>query len=296
MRKGILGEEREVRLGGGTLRYREAGEGETIVFVHGVMVNGTLWRRVAEHLGGRYRCVVPDLPLGGHSLPMPEGSEVGPRGVALLLAEFMEALDLDDVTLVGNDTGGAICQILISERPERIGRLVLTNCDAYEAFFPWPFRPLQYAARLFGERFVGGLAWVLRARAAQRLLLWTVSKRRAEDATLDAYFGSLLRDARVRRDLARFLRDVSSRYTLRAARAFPGFRLPVLIAWGDEDIFFSLRLARRLRQDFPDAVLKVISGSRAFVPEDRPDRLAEEIEAFVRSNAENAPSGMMEQA
>ncbi len=278
-----MGEEREVRLRGGTVRYREAGEGRTILFVHGVMVNGLLWRGVVTRLGGRYRCVVPDLPLGGHFVPLAEGVDIGPRGVAALVAEFMEALDLRDVVLVGNDTGGAICQILISEHPERVGRLVLTNCDAYEAFFPWSFRFVQYGARLFGEWFVGGLARVLRARAAQRLLMWTVSKRRAEVQVLDAYFGPLLRDAGVRRDLARFLRGVSSRHTLRAARAFPGFRRPVLIAWGDRDVLFPLRLARRLQRDFPDAVLKIVPGSRAFVPEDAPERLAEEIEEFLLS-------------
>ena len=276
-----MGEEREVQLDGGTVRYRETGEGKPVVFVHGLLVNGSLWREVVGYLGGRYRCVVPDLPLGGHSVPMPRDADAGPRGVANLVADLMEALDLRDVVLVGNDTGGAICQVLVSERPERVGRLVLTNCDAYEAFFPWPLRPFQYGARLFGERFAGGLAWVLRARASQRLLLWTVSKRRVEAATLDAYFAPLLRDVGVRRDLTRFLRGVSNRYTLRAARAFSGFRRPVLIAWGDEDFFFPLRLARRLQRDFPDAVLKVVSGSRAFVPEDQPERLAEEIEAFL---------------
>ena len=281
----MLGEEREVRLRGGTVRYRETGEGETLVFVHGVFVNGLLWRKVVGHLGGRYRCIVPDLPLGGHAVALPDDADGGPRGVAALVAEFMEALDLRDVVLVGNDTGGAICQILISEHPERVGRLVLTNCDAYEAFFPWPLRPLQYGARLFGERFAGGLAWVLRARAAQRLLLWTVSKSRGETATLDAYFEPLIRDAGVRRDLARFMRGVSNRHTLQAARSFSSFRKPVLIAWGDEDFFFPMRLARRLQRDFPDAVLKPVLGSRAFVPEDRPESLVEEIEAFLLSSA-----------
>ncbi|WP_207955805.1 alpha/beta fold hydrolase [Rubrobacter marinus] len=218
------------------------------------------------------------------------GSRRRAAGVAVIVAEFMEALDLRDVVLVGNDTGGAICQILISEHPERVGRLVLTNCDAYEAFFPWPFRFVQYGARLFGERFVGALARVLRARAAQRLLMWTVSRRRAEEQVLDAYFGPLLRDSGVRRDLARFLRGVSGRHTLRAARTFPGFRRPVLIAWGDRDLLFPLRLARRLQRDFPDAVLKIVPGSRAFVPEDAPERLAEEIEAFIPSEDESGGS------
>jgi pimeloyl-ACP methyl ester carboxylesterase len=123
----------------------------------------------------------------------------------------------------------------------------------------------------------------MRSRAAQRLLLKTVAKRRMDEATLDAYFTPLLTDAGVRRDMTRFLRQVSKRYTLEAAKSFPGFRRPVLIAWGEDDLFFLKKYARRLQHDFPDARLEFLPNSRAFVPEDRPGRLAELIGAFVRS-------------
>lgn len=275
------GEVREVGLEGGTIRYRDEGDGPVLVFVHGILVNGALWRDVVARLSGRYRCVVPDLPLGGHSVPMSEGADLTPRGVARLVAEFMEALDLRDVTLVGNDTGGAICQVVISHHPERIGRLILTNCDAYEAFFPLPLSPFHHGPRLFGERFVGLVAWLLQARPAQRALTWTVSRRRAEPSTLDAHFGPLTRSAGVRRDLTKFLRSVSNRYTLEAARSFPQFRRPVLIAWGENDPFFSMNLARRLQRDFSDARLERIPGSRAFVPEDQPERLAGLVAEFA---------------
>jgi pimeloyl-ACP methyl ester carboxylesterase len=149
---------REARLGGGVIRYREVGTGPTLAFVHGILANGTLWRDVVSQLSGRFRCIVPDLPLGGHSVPMLPEADMSPAGVARMVAgmvaDLMETLDVRDVTLVGNDTGGAICQIVISNYPERVGRLVLTNCDAYEAFFPALLRLIQYAARLFGTRFV----------------------------------------------------------------------------------------------------------------------------------------------
>jgi pimeloyl-ACP methyl ester carboxylesterase len=248
--------------------------------VHGILANGTLWRDVVAILSGRFRCIVPDLPLGGHSVPMRPEADLTPRGVARIVAGLMEELDLRDVTLAGNDTGGAICQIVISEHPERVRRLVLTNCDAYEAFFPTFLEPIRYAARLFGARFVDLLAWTLRARFAQRTLFKTVAIRHIDDATLDAYSGRFMQDAGVRRDLARFLRGVSRRYTLEAARSFPDFGRPVLIAWGDKDLFFSPRLALRLQQDFPDARLEAVKGSRAFVPEDGPERLARLIVEF----------------
>jgi pimeloyl-ACP methyl ester carboxylesterase len=163
----VIGEEREVRLSQGVVRYREVGSGPTLVFVHGILASGFLWRDVVAGLSGRFRCVVPDLPLGGHAVPMGPGADVSPRGVAGLVADFMDALDLRDVTLVGNDTGGAICQIVIAEHLERVGRLVLTNCDAYEAFFPWQFHLFfHHAPRLFGRRYVDLLAWALGTRPA----------------------------------------------------------------------------------------------------------------------------------
>lgn len=251
---------KEVRLGPDVIRYREVGSGPTLVFIHGILLaNGVLWRDVVAGLSGRFRCV------------------------ARLVADFMSALDLRDVTLVGNDTGGAICQIVIAEHPERVGRLVLTNCDAYEAFFPWQFNLFfHHGPRLFGQRFVDLSARVLRARPAQRLLLKAVAKRPMDAATLDAYFANLIGNAGVRRDLTRFLRQVSRRYTLEAAKRFPDFRRPVLVVWGEDDVFFLSRYARRLYEDFPDARLRFVGGSRAFVPEDRPEALAGHVADFVR--------------
>ena len=280
---GVIGEEREVRLGPDVIPYREVGSGPALVFVHGILASGVLWRDVVADLSGRFRCVVPDLPLGGHAVPISPETDLSPRGVARLVAGFMSALDLRDVTLVGNDTGGAICQIVIAEHPERVGRLVLTNCDAYEAFFPWQFNLFfHHGPRLFGPRYVDLMARMLGARPAQRLLLKTVAKRPMDDATLDAYFANLIGNAGVRRDLTRFLRQVSKRYTLGAAKRFPDFRRPVLIVWGEDDMFFLSRYARRLQEDFSDARLRFVAGSRAFVPEDRPKTLAGHVAEFVQ--------------
>jgi pimeloyl-ACP methyl ester carboxylesterase len=288
-------EVREARAGGGVIRYRDVGAGPVIFFVHGILVNGSLWRNVVARLSGRFRCIVPDLPLGGHSIPMGPGVDMSPPGVARIVADLMRELDLHDVTLVGNDTGGAICQLVISDHPGRIGRLVLTNCDAYEAFFPTLLSPFHYAARFLGARSVDLLAWALRARVAQRALVKTVALRRVDDATLDANMGPLIRDPGVRQDLARFLAGVSSRYTLEAARSFSRFDRPVLIAWGLSDIFFSPRLALRLQHDFPLARLEAIPGSRAFVPEDKPEHLARLIEEFSQQDRSRASDGSREE-
>src|SRR5688500_14512374 len=115
-----LGQEKQVQLTQGTIEYRERGTGEPIVFVHGALVNADLWRKVVPQLAKDFRCIAPDLPLGAHTLPMPAGADTSPPGVAKLIADFIAALDLDNVTLVGNDTGGAICQLVVTNHPERI--------------------------------------------------------------------------------------------------------------------------------------------------------------------------------
>ncbi|HEY7094768.1 MAG TPA: alpha/beta hydrolase, partial [Ktedonobacterales bacterium] len=215
--------------------------------------------------------------------PMPQDADLTPPGIARLVADALEALGLEDVTLVGNDTGGAICQILIAERPERIGRLVLTNCDAFEQFFPPLVQPLHTLSARFGEGFTTFLARVLRFRSAQRRFMASVAKRHFDDETLDAYFGAFLSDPLVRRDASRFMASVSNRYTLAAARSFGAFERPVRLVWGENDLFFSAKLARRLQAAFPHATLHWAPDSRAFVPEDQPHLLAREIAEFAHA-------------
>ena len=272
---------KEVSLPQGLVRYQDHGSGPTLVFLHGLLVNSALWRDVVSLLSGQFRCIAPDLPLGAHWVPLHSDADLSPLGVAQLVADFLEALDLHDVTLVGNDTGGAICQLTIASHPERITRLVLTNCDAFEAFFPPLLSPFHYGAQFFGTHFVDFLLWLFQSRIAQRLLVATVSHRHLDTTTLDTYFTPPHSNAGVRRDLTRFLQAVSNRYTLEAARTFPHFQHPVLIAWGKDDLFFSSSLARRLQQSFPKATLEYISQSRAFVPEDQTAFLYQRIAEFV---------------
>ena len=125
----------ELELPQGQIRYRDSGAGRPLVFVHGLLVDGLLWRKVTPLLDGEFRCIAPDWPLGSHRVALAPSADRSPHGMARLIADFLEKLELEDVTLVANDTGGAIAQLLVTERPERIGRLVLTPCDCYENFF-----------------------------------------------------------------------------------------------------------------------------------------------------------------
>src|SRR3954463_1195718 len=130
-----------------TIDYEDTGgPGATVLFVHGLLVDGSLWRKVVAELPG-CRCIVPTLPLGSHRTPARDRSALTPEGIADMLAELMERLELTDVTIVANDTGGALTQLLLTRRPERVGAVVFTPCDAFENFLPPAFRPLQWLAK-----------------------------------------------------------------------------------------------------------------------------------------------------
>jgi pimeloyl-ACP methyl ester carboxylesterase len=275
-----------VELDAGRIRYRDSGSGPTLVFAHGLLVDGNLWRKVTPLLRDEFRCVVPDLPLGSHREAMRADADLTPPGVARILADLMSALDLDDVTLVGNDTGGAISQLVAANYPERLGRLVLTPCDAYENFLPPFFRPMQYAAKVPG--LLTALVQPVRLRAVQRGPLaygLLISPDNIDTEVLEAWVRPYLSDGAVRSDTIKFLRSISNRYTIEAAEKLRSFDRPTLIAWAPEDRFFKLRYAERLAEEIPNARLVRIEDSRTFVSEDQPLRLAEEIAEFVRETA-----------
>jgi pimeloyl-ACP methyl ester carboxylesterase len=285
-----LGEQREVALPQGTIRYRERGSGEPIVFVHGVLVNGDLWRDVAPRLADRgYRCIVPDWPLGSHELPLKAGADLSPPGLASLIASFIGALELDRPTLVGNDTGGALAQIVAANHGERLGRLVLTPCDAFDNFFPVLFKYLRVVART-----PGGLALLPRSarlkavRRAPFAFGWLM-RQDPPPEIIDSWGGPLAASADIRRDTAKVLRGINKRHTLEAAERLRSFDRPTLIAWASEDKVFPLAHAERLAEIIPNARLRTIEGSYSFVPEDQPQELAELIAEFVWET-EAAPS------
>jgi pimeloyl-ACP methyl ester carboxylesterase len=271
----------ELRLPQGTIRYRELGSGKPIVLVHGLLVNGELWREVAPRLAERFRVIVPDWPLGSHELALNPGADRSPRGLAKIIADFIDALELEDVTLVGNDTGGALSQLVAAYHPARLGRLVLTPCDAYENFLPPMFKPLQVLARVPGAVFLVGQS--LRPRPARRLPFaygW-LAKRGIPDDLSDAWMAPLLSSSAIRGDVAAILKGISNRYTLDAATHFGEFTKPVLIAWAPEDRFFKLRYAERMASAFPNARLERIEDSLTFVSLDQPERTAALIAAFA---------------
>lgn len=270
-----------VELEQGTVNYRESGTGDPMLFVHGLLVNGRLWEPAVEHLRKDFRCIVPDWPLGSHRVPMNPEADLSTPALADLVAAFIEELGLERVTLVGNDTGGAICQLVATRHPESIGRLVLTNCDMFEIFPPKMFAYLGLVARI-----PGGLTMTAQTQRIKPLRRSPVAfgalAKNLDGDVLEDWVRPGLDNGDVRRDTGKVIRGIDPEYTIQAAKDLERFKAPTLFAWAEEDRFFKVELAERLASAMPDARLVRIPDSRTFVSLDQPDRLAQEITAFVR--------------
>lgn len=270
---------REIDLPAGRIRYREAGEGPPVVFVHGYLVDGRLWDGVVDSLANRCRCLAPDWPIGAQQVAMKPDADLTPYGVAAIVAGFLEALDLEDVTIVGNDSGGAMSQVLVTRHPQRIGRLVLTNCDTHDNFPPGIFKAMPPIAALPGGMAL--LAAPFRIGALARAAFKPFSKRPIPPELVASWMAPGLHDRGVKHDAKKVTAGMNKRYTEEAAAKLRDSDLPLLLTWAPGDKFFPIEYARRLQSEVPNARLVEIPDSATFVPLDQPARLADEIAQFV---------------
>jgi pimeloyl-ACP methyl ester carboxylesterase len=273
---------KEVELPAGTVRYREAGEGRPVVFVHGYLVDGRLWDGVVDRLSDRCRCIAPDWPIGAQRMAMNPDADLTPYGIAALIDSFLEALELEDVTIVGNDSGGAMSQVLVTRHPQRIGRLVLTNCDTHENFPPGIFKAMPPIAKLPGGMSV--LAAPFRIGPLARAAFRPFTRDPLPPELIASWMEPGFKDPAVRRDVKKVTTGMNKRYTLEAAEKLKGSELPVLLTWAPGDRFFPIQYAQRLVDETPNARLVQIPDSKTFVSVDQPQRLADEIAAFVDAN------------
>jgi pimeloyl-ACP methyl ester carboxylesterase len=214
-----------------------------------------------------------------------------PRGLARTIIAFLEALDLDDVTLVGNDSGGALSQFTIDTDHTRIGRLVLTNCDAFDQFPPSPFDKLmavgQTSAGLLGLLTPTRVTAVRHSPAGFGLLV----NGKLDPEQTRRWVEPALQSAEIRRDTAKFLKGIEPDELLDVATRLTSFDKPVLLVWGNADRFFKIDFARRLAQVFPNATLVEVEGGRTFLPLDEPERVADEIAGAFYAGSATAPAG-----
>lgn len=276
-----LGEVRTAAIPAGTVAYRERGEGRPIVFVHGVGMTGDLWRHVAPDLASTHRCICPDLPLGAHRERIAPDTDMSLPGLARIVADFLEALDLRDVTIVANDTGGAISQWLVGHHGERVARLVLTSCDAFDKYPPDPQRILAALARPRPLFWV--LAKAMRFRWAQRLSIayGDTTKEPIDPVVMAANTEGIRTMPWVRADLRRILLAVDDGHMFRAAEGLASFDRPALVVWGADDVLFPPVYGRLLAELLPQGSYTEIPNCMTFVPEEAPGELLTLIGKFL---------------
>jgi pimeloyl-ACP methyl ester carboxylesterase len=275
--------ERTVDLAAGRIRVREAGTGPTVVLVHGALVNSHLWDDVIPLLADHHRVVAPDLPLGCHAEPVTPGTALGLPGQAEVVTDLLDALDLDDVTLVGNDTGGAVCQVVVTRHAPRVGRLVLTSCDAFENYPPKAVSYLKPTARVPPALWL--LTQAMRLAPVQRLPIaygWATHAP-IEPRIMDSYLGDLRTNAGVRRDFAALLRAADRGQMLQASESLASFGGPALVVWAADDRFFPREHGQRLAELLPRGRFELVERSRTFIPEDQPAQLVELLRDFQRA-------------
>jgi pimeloyl-ACP methyl ester carboxylesterase len=274
----------QIELPAGTIHYRLSGpeDGRPVVFVHGFLVDDTLWSDVPERLGeAGFRAYAPVWPLGSHPEAMREGVDLSLPGVAQIVLDFLAALDLEDVILVGNDTGGGVCQTVVDTDPARIGRLVLTNCDAFETFPPFPFDLLFRLARHPGPSRLALQSMRLSFLRTGRLGFGGLVRRNLTPEETLPWVTPYLTDAGVRRDVATFCRAWRPGGLLGVSERMARFDKPVLLCWAPKDPFLKYDLAKRLLATFPDATLVELREARLFVPLDEAVELADRIVAWA---------------
>jgi pimeloyl-ACP methyl ester carboxylesterase len=272
----------ETRLG--PLAWRSSGQGPALVFFAGALANHDLWRDVVVALEDRYRCVTIDLPLGAHPWPLSPGADRSATSLARLLLDCLELLDVEDATVVANDTaGGLLLLSLATGHPAlgRVGRLVLTNCDSHDKFPPDALRKAAALCRTLPLLARTLFRMQLRSPNGRRRVASAVTVSGLDHEREESFFGPARRDRRVAGDLVAASAGFRPQLLIDAAEAIPRFDRPVLLIWGESCGYFPMTDARRLASEFPRATLVSVPGAKTWVPIDSPAAVADAIAEFV---------------
>ena len=267
-------------LSAGTLDYLDTGgDGPTVVLLHGLLMDGSLWDATIADLAADHRCVAPTLPLGAHRHPM--SGDLSLPAIARLVEEFLDRLDLHDVTLVGNDTGGALVQLVLAGKAERVGRAVLVSCEAFDNVPPGLTGKVLVLSGRLSPRLFGAFMQQLRLRAARRLPIAFGWLTKRGDAVTAGWIKPVLTSSAIRRDTVRMLRAIDGGAVAEASAALPSFHRPALVVWAAEDRVMPPEHGRRLADLLPDSRLVEVADSYTLVPLDQPASLAGAIRDFV---------------
>jgi pimeloyl-ACP methyl ester carboxylesterase len=270
----------EIDLSAGTLDYLDTGGGgPTLVLLHGLLMDSSLWDGPIADLSTDHRCIAPTLPLGAHRHPV--SGDLSLPAIARLVEEFLDRLDLHDVTLVGNDTGGALVQLVLAGKPERVVRAVLVSCEAFDNVPPGLTGKVLVLSGRLSPRLFGAFMQQLRLRAVRRLPIAFGWLTKRGDATTARWIRPVLTSQQIRRDTVRMLRAIDGGAVAEATAALPSFHRPALVVWAAEDRVMPPEHGRRLAELLPDARLVEVADSYTLVPLDQPAALAGAVRDFV---------------
>jgi pimeloyl-ACP methyl ester carboxylesterase len=270
-----------VKTPSGTIAYAEQGGGPVALFVHGVLLNKHLWRHQLDGLSDIRRCIAPDLLAHGGTEAAP-GTDLSVTANARMLREFLDALAIDRVDLVGNDSGGGIAQIFASLYPERVRSLTLTDCDAHDNWPPQAFKPFLAMAA------AGGLRDTLNAMLNDKSIYRSPAAlgpayedaNTLSDADIETYLRPLVASDQRLKDFERFLAAFDNKHTLAIEDGLKKLKAPTLIVWGTDDVYFGVEWARWLAGTIPGTKRMVeLTGARIFFPEERADVFNRELRA-----------------
>ncbi len=277
----------EIELSAGTIDYEDTGgDGPVLVLLHGLMMDASLWDGLIAELASDYRCVAPTLPLGAHRHAMGADADLSLAAIARLVAEFLDRLDLHDVTLVGNDTGGALVQLIMADGDARVGRVVLASCDAFDNFPPGLTGKTLVLTGKLSPGIFGLFMQQMRLRIVRRLPIafgWLTMRG---DAATARWMKPVLKQREIRRDAVRVLRAVAAepRLLLDVAETLPSFDRPALVVWASADRVMPPEHGRRLAELIPQGQLAEVDDSYTLIPLDQPARLAQLVREFTKSN------------
>jgi pimeloyl-ACP methyl ester carboxylesterase len=274
----------EIELSSGTIDYIDTGgDGPVLVLLHGLMMDASLWDGVIADLSTDYRCVAPTLPLGAHRHPMRADADLSLPGIARLVAEFCDRLGLDDVTLAGNDTGGALVQLLMADSPARITRVVLASCDAFDNFPPGLTGKTLVLTGKLSPRMFGLFMRQMRLRPVRRLPIAFGWLTKRGDAATARWMRPVLTQPGIRRDTVQVLRAAAAdkRLLVAAAEHLPEFKHPALVVWAKQDRVMPPEHGKRLAGLLPEARLVEVADSYTLIPLDQPARFAEAVREWL---------------
>jgi pimeloyl-ACP methyl ester carboxylesterase len=262
---------RTIETPSGRISYAEAGSGPVALFVHGVVLNKHLWRHQMSALSDIRRCIAVDLLAHGDTEIEPN-QDVSVTANAKMLREVLDAQRIDQIDLVGNDSGGGIAQIFAALNPNRVRSLTLTNCDTHDNWPPEAFKPFVDMA------VAGGLKDTLNAMLADKTIYRSPSAlgpayerpEKVSDEDIEIYLRPLVRTEQRTRDLQRFVAAFDHKHTVVIEPRLRQLRAPTLIVWGTDDVYFPVKWAYWLAETIPGAKPPVeLAGARIFFPEER---------------------------